>query len=857
MATALADLLVRMDVDSAKMRSELENLGGKFDALGEKVEKAGKKTADAFKAMEALKAIYALGKGVAEFVAQSAEAADKMGKMAQAAGVSVAEFSRLAWAAQLNGVAADDLSGALQRLAGGIEKAAAGGTGATQAFAAMGIALKSPNGELRSSVDVLKDIAIRFASYEDGTGKAALAQELFGKSGAKLIPLLNQGASGIAMLAAEADRLGITLTDKGAASASKFGDSLAKLKALLSGVGNAAAADLGESLDRLTASVTNNEAAMNGLKDAGSVIASVFKVIGTVGVELYGIFRLITQGVADLLTVAVAFQFKGPSAALDWLKKTGADAKDNTRAMLEQVRAIWIDDSEKIAGIAPSVGQKIAAPLVSASEEIAKAAERAKQEAERAGESLRKTIEGYYSRAFEEAEKSERGRLDFKMAFGDIAEQLKALPADVAEEYRRGLSAAAAYFDRIHSGAERAKKAEQGWADKVREAKRALEEIQTPLEKWNEKQRLYNDLLARRIITQEQADRLNAAAAEEFTKTDPGYANAAKDLATLDEALAKRNEREARYRLELEATAITQEQYDALMAKSAEQFIADSEPFKAAAEWREKHASASQRAAEAEAKFAAMVNAGAADEAEAARWLAEVNRELKEADPLYRDAQRRLEEMKPPAQKYREELALLQRELKNGFLTQQEHAAAVAKATAEFEKSADKMNADAQRLADGLQSTLADQLASGFSEGLDGMLASFGRFIARMLAQAAAANILGALGFGPGGWASKAIGSLLGTVGGAATGGGGEATPARAEGGPVSAASAYLVGERGPELFIPAQSGSIVSHEQTAAAAGGTRAAPSVLKVQLDDKALGMTLRDWLEGELATLAATR
>ena len=44
---------------------------------------------------------------------------------------------------------------------------------------------------------------------------------------------------------------------------------------------------------------------------------------------------------------------------------------------------------------------------------------------------------------------------------------------------------------------------------------------------------------------------------------------------------------------------------------------------------------------------------------------------------------------------------------------------------------------------------------------------------------------------------------------------------ARAMGGPVSAGSAYLVGERGPELFMPGGSGSIVSNDRLAGMGGG------------------------------------
>lgn len=49
------------------------------------------------------------------------------------------------------------------------------------------------------------------------------------------------------------------------------------------------------------------------------------------------------------------------------------------------------------------------------------------------------------------------------------------------------------------------------------------------------------------------------------------------------------------------------------------------------------------------------------------------------------------------------------------------------------------------------------------------------------------------------------IGNAIGAVGGALGFGGG-----RADGGPVSSGTAYVVGERGPELFVPGRSGTII-----------------------------------------------
>jgi len=73
------------------------------------------------------------------------------------------------------------------------------------------------------------------------------------------------------------------------------------------------------------------------------------------------------------------------------------------------------------------------------------------------------------------------------------------------------------------------------------------------------------------------------------------------------------------------------------------------------------------------------------------------------------------------------------------------------------------------------------------------------------------------------------IGNMFGGAGGGAVGGifgglGGAAIPARASGGPVKGRSPYLVGERGPELFVPPTRGTIIDANKTAAALTGDTA---------------------------------
>jgi hypothetical protein len=116
----------------------------------------------------------------------------------------------------------------------------------------------------------------------------------------------------------------------------------------------------------------------------------------------------------------------------------------------------------------------------------------------------------------------------------------------------------------------------------------------------------------------------------------------------------------------------------------------------------------------------------------------------------------------------------------------------------------------AQSAAQSMQSAFADFLFDPFENGLKGMLSAFLNVIRRMVAEAASVAIL------------KAI------FGGIDTGGGGpfatfvKALTGRASGGPVSSGTPYIVGERGPELFVPNGSGNIVPNNKM----GGVTVAP-------------------------------
>lgn len=108
----------------------------------------------------------------------------------------------------------------------------------------------------------------------------------------------------------------------------------------------------------------------------------------------------------------------------------------------------------------------------------------------------------------------------------------------------------------------------------------------------------------------------------------------------------------------------------------------------------------------------------------------------------------------------------------------------------------------ADEAARAMQGSLADSLFDPFEDGVKGMVANFARAIQQMVAQIMSQQILTSF-FS---WGASAFGGGVGSFFAAGL----KSISPRAIGGPVSGGSPYLVGERGPELFIPGTSGAIV-----------------------------------------------
>ena len=155
---------------------------------------------------------------------------DSLDDLSEKTGITVEKLSELRFAGEAVGTKFEDLQVGIRKLSKLMAEAAGGNKEAAAFFDAVGVSATDAGGKLRDTGAVLEDIATQFSGYKDGAAKAALAQEAFGKSGAEMIPLLNQGASGIRALGSEAKQLGAIYSGELAKSAADFNDDLTKIK---------------------------------------------------------------------------------------------------------------------------------------------------------------------------------------------------------------------------------------------------------------------------------------------------------------------------------------------------------------------------------------------------------------------------------------------------------------------------------------------------------------------------------------------------------------------------------------------------------------------------------------------------
>jgi Phage-related minor tail protein len=216
-------------------------------------------------------------KEVAQSITETIDHIEKLADTSEKIGVPVEELSALQHAANLANVSFDTLESSMGRLSKNMVAAASGAINpAAEAFGALKINVENADGSLKTNSEVLGDIADKFAGFEDGVQKTALAIAIFGRAGADMIPILNQGRAGIAAATAEAKLFGIVVDKETAEAAKRFNDNLDRVNASIRGVFIQGIKEATPALDALGATLV--KVASNG-DLTGIAVEAISKII--------------------------------------------------------------------------------------------------------------------------------------------------------------------------------------------------------------------------------------------------------------------------------------------------------------------------------------------------------------------------------------------------------------------------------------------------------------------------------------------------------------------------------------------------------------------------------------------------
>jgi len=162
---------------------------------------------------------------------------DYLERTSHKTGLATNTLSEYKLAAELAGTSQAGLVSGLQRLQKNMGAALRSPASASAiAFKNLGMEFQNADGSFRDLNDLFPEFAERMSKMENGTLKTQIAMDLMGRSGAELIPILNQGAEKIRLVAEESAAMGVVWDTTDAVAAAHFNDALIRLKTTLNGL---------------------------------------------------------------------------------------------------------------------------------------------------------------------------------------------------------------------------------------------------------------------------------------------------------------------------------------------------------------------------------------------------------------------------------------------------------------------------------------------------------------------------------------------------------------------------------------------------------------------------------------------
>lgn len=267
-----------------KVNDSFKNTNKNLQAFGANLQKVGA-------SMAAVGASITAAFGVA--VKSLANAADVADDTAKRTGLTVEAVQELAYAAKLCGTDLGTMEIALRTVQKNM--AGTGQESATFKAALEGLGISLKDLQQMSPQEQFDTLSQAIAGVVDPSQRAGLAMAVFGRSGTALLPMLAEGADGIARLKQEAHQFGYVMDQETAKAGSDFNDNLDRLKCSVGGLAQQIVAGM---LPGLNTFVRAMAEVVSGIKDWVSAHPGLTKALAWVAAGVGGILTVFGSLVA-------------------------------------------------------------------------------------------------------------------------------------------------------------------------------------------------------------------------------------------------------------------------------------------------------------------------------------------------------------------------------------------------------------------------------------------------------------------------------------------------------------------------------------------------------------------------------
>lgn len=337
----VGQLTIEMAANVARLQKDMDRAYKSVDGAMAKVRKSAQR---ARRSLGNIAGALVAGLGVRSMVRagnQSLEMADKFAKASRSVGISVEALSAYNHAAELSGTSVDAVIRSAGRLSANMKDMRDGVGEAKDAFEELNIKAANTDGTMRGTNEVLLDIAERFSTMPDSARKTALAMDIFGRSGAELIPMLNQGKSGIAAMREEADSLGITFDTKTASAAERVNDQMLRVKRAFTGLTNNVMERLLPAIENISNMMFAAASNSSEMDYAARVLATGLKLLITSGLAVKSVFGTLGK-VIGAVAASISFVLEADMKnAVEVLKISTKDVADSVIKDWERIQKVW------------------------------------------------------------------------------------------------------------------------------------------------------------------------------------------------------------------------------------------------------------------------------------------------------------------------------------------------------------------------------------------------------------------------------------------------------------------------------------------------------------------------------------